>query len=232
MLEDGTISLNEGPRNVPIIVKSNTVGVLQVIKDTIAQFDHKDLDLSVVSAKTGHINGGDVDFAETVKAPIFGFSVDIPQAVAKYAIERNVKIYKQRIIYMMIDDIRDHMSSCLDPVETEVLLGKADILQTFELNNNRRGVPNPVVAGCKVTSGEMDRKHKFRVVRGDNEDSVVILDNVTASSLRHFKKTVESVTKGNECGVIFDDKVYEFETGDKIVCYKTKMVKQKVKSVY
>jgi translation initiation factor IF-2 len=150
MLEDGTISLNEGPRNVPIIVKSNTVGVLQVIKDTIAQFDHKDLDLSVVSAKTGHINGGDVDFAETVKAPIFGFSVDIPQAVAKYAIERNVKIYKQRIIYMMIDDIRDHMSSCLDPVETEVLLGKADILQTFELNNNRRGVPNPVVAGCKV----------------------------------------------------------------------------------
>jgi translation initiation factor IF-2 len=276
MLEDGTLSVEEGLRKVPIIVKSNTAGVLQVISDTVAQLEHEDLELSIVSAKTGHLNSGDVDFAETVKAPIFSFSVDIPQAVAKYAVERNVHIYKQRILYLLIDDVRDYMSSCLDPIETEIVLGKADILQRFELNNNRRGIENPVVAGCKVsclctttdlyrvsvfpsfffipplltcivssfsvvllyhpslkvTSGEMDKKQKFRIVREDGENRKVILDHATASSLRHFKESVQSVTKGQECGVIFDSSSQEFETGDKIVCYKTELVKQKIKSVY
>ncbi len=78
----------------------------------------------------------------------------------------------------------------------------------------------------------MDKKQKFRIVRGDDENRQVILDSATASSLRHFKESVQSVTKGQECGVIFDSSSQEFQTGDKIVCYKTELVKQKIKSVY
>ncbi len=78
----------------------------------------------------------------------------------------------------------------------------------------------------------MDKKQKFRIVREDGDKRTVILENATASSLKHFKESVQLVTKGQECGVIFDSSSQEFETGDKVVCYKTELVKQKIKSVY
>jgi translation initiation factor IF-2 len=68
--------------------------------------------------------------------------------------------------------------------------GTAEVRQTFR-------VPNVgVVAGCYVTSGEIFRNNRVRVVR---DGTVVYEGNI--ASLKRFRDDVRSVREGFECGV-------------------------------
>jgi translation initiation factor IF-2 len=68
--------------------------------------------------------------------------------------------------------------------------GSAEVRQTFR-------VPNVgVVAGCYVTSGEIFRNNRVRVVR----DGTVVYEGNLAS-LKRFRDDVRSVREGFECGV-------------------------------
>jgi translation initiation factor IF-2 len=60
------------------------------------------------------------------------------------------------------------------------------------------------VAGCYVSSGLVNKNAKVRLIR----DSVVIRDDLTVESLKHFKDDVREVKTGLECGIKlakFDD---------------------------
>ncbi|MEI3230002.1 MAG: EF-Tu/IF-2/RF-3 family GTPase, partial [Gordonibacter pamelaeae] len=52
------------------------------------------------------------------------------------------------------------------------------------------------IAGCIVTSGEISRDDKVRVVR----DGVVVFEG-GIGSLRRFKDDVKTVRAGYECGI-------------------------------
>jgi translation initiation factor IF-2 len=78
----------------------------------------------------------------------------------------------------------------LAPETEERETGTAEVRATFQ-------VPNVgMVAGCYVTSGEIFRNNRVRVVR----DGVVIYEGNIAS-LRRFKDDVRSVRQGFECGI-------------------------------
>jgi translation initiation factor IF-2 len=60
------------------------------------------------------------------------------------------------------------------------------------------------IAGCYVDSGVVQKKAKLRLVR----DGVVLKDNCTIESLKHFKDDAKEVRAGLECGIKiagFDD---------------------------
>jgi len=78
----------------------------------------------------------------------------------------------------------------LAPEIEEREAGTAEVRQTFR-------VPNVgVVAGCYVTSGEIFRNNRVRVVR---DGTVVYEGNI--ASLKRFRDDVRSVREGFECGV-------------------------------
>jgi translation initiation factor IF-2 len=82
------------------------------------------------------------------------------------------------------------MRGMLAPDQVERDTGSAEVRQIFR-------VPNAgVVAGCYVTSGEIFRNNRVRVVR----DGVVVYDGNIAS-LRRFKDDARSVRQGFECGI-------------------------------
>ena len=88
------------------------------------------------------------------------------------------------------------MFGLLPPVFKEQSLGKAEVLQIFEINGRSRGEKIPV-NGMKVTDGRLDKKHQFRVMRNGE----TIFDGLSVDSMRHFKEEASETKKGGECGL-------------------------------
>jgi translation initiation factor IF-2 len=94
------------------------------------------------------------------------------------------------VIYKALEEIEAAMRGMLAPEIEERETATAEVRQTFR-------VPNVgVVAGCYVTSGEIFRNNRVRVVR---DGSVVYEGNI--ASLKRFRDDVRSVREGFECGV-------------------------------
>lgn len=59
----------------------------------------------------------DIDLAVASKAIVFGFNVRVPGSVKSYADNKSVEIRIYKVIYELIDDVRNAMEGLLDTVE-------------------------------------------------------------------------------------------------------------------
>ncbi|HJW59048.1 MAG TPA: EF-Tu/IF-2/RF-3 family GTPase, partial [Actinomycetota bacterium] len=112
------------------------------------------------------------------------------------------------VIYQVVEDIEKALKGMLAPEYEERALGTAEVRQTFRVP--RIGV----VAGSYVTSGEVARGAKARLVR----DGVVVYDG-RIGSLRRFKDDVRTVAAGYECGIGLDN-FQDVKEGDQIEAYE------------
>lgn len=124
-----------------------------------------------------------------------------------------------KVIYKFIDDLKDELSSKLPPSVKENVIGEASVLAMFDVTVGKKKVP---VAGCRVQKGQLDRKMKFRLVRGRD---VIWEGSLTA--LKHHKDDVQMVKTGMECGLSVDQDI-EFRPGDEVVCYEETETRQTI----
>ena len=127
---------------------------------------------------------------------------------AREAAERaGVDIRYYNIIYNLVDDVKESMSSLLPPNLREERLGEARVLEVFDVSKVGK------VAGCRVEDGRVERGAHVRLIR----DNVVIHEG-KLKTLKRFKDEVKEVPGGQECGMAFEsfDKV---RAGDFIECY-------------
>ena len=82
------------------------------------------------------------------------------------------------------------MIGMLDAIEKEVILGKAQISETFKVSKIG------TIAGCRVIDGVIRRQAKARLIR----DGVVVWQGDIAT-LKRFKDDVNEVRNGFECGI-------------------------------
>ena len=113
-----------------------------------------------------------------------------------------VEIRHYDIIYQLIDDVEKALHGMLDPVYTEIIVGRAEVREVFE---GRRGTN---IAGCRISDGRMMRNGDIRLVR----DGQLIIDT-TLSSLRHFREEVNEMNAGTECGIILQG-FNDYQVGD------------------
>lgn len=73
---------------------------------------------------TGDVSTSDVDLAVASKAIILGFNVRAPGSVKSYADNKLVEIRLYRVIYELIDDVRNAMEGLLEPVEVNQIIFK------------------------------------------------------------------------------------------------------------
>jgi len=83
------------------------------------------------------------------------------------------------------------MVGMLEPEEREETLGRAVVRTIFKIS--RVGT----VAGCYVSNGHASKNAKVRLIR----DNIVIRNDLSIESLKHFKDDVREVKAGLECGV-------------------------------
>jgi translation initiation factor IF-2 len=195
-----------------IIIKTDTHGSLDAIKDSIAKISRDDGFVTIVLSGVGGITTNDVTLAEASSAIIYGFNAR-PDAPARAEAKKSaIDIRTFSIIYELLDDVESLLVGELSPEEVEQFLGVAEVREVF------RAPRLGLVAGSYVTEGSINRNARARLVR----DGVVVYDG-SIVSLRRFKDDVQTVAVGYECGIGLA-KYKDIKVGDTIESFEVREV--------
>ena len=190
-LEDVFARIKEGElQELPLVLKADVMGSVEAIADALGKLDVQDVRVRVLHKGAGAINENDVTLAAAAKGVVIGFQVRPTPAARELAEREGVDIRLYSVIYQLVEDVERALKGMLAPEYEERTLGTAEVRQTFRVP--RVGV----VAGCYVTSGEIVRGARARLIR----DGVVVHTS-RIESLRRFKDDVRTVAAGYECGI-------------------------------
>ena len=207
-LEDLFAAFQAGEaKELNLIIKADVQGSLEPIISEVKKLGRGEIGVNVLYAETGNIGENDVMLASASKAIVIGFSVQADVAARRLAEKEGISIRLYDIIYRMTEDIEKALKGMLDPVVTEKIIGRAEVLAVFPISKIGK------IAGCKVREGELRRNAKVRLYRGED----LVFEGEMAS-LKHEKDDVREVRTGFECGVGLKN-FHNIEVGDELVCY-------------
>ena len=230
---------------IPIIVKADADGSLAAVTEALiklGQASSMDVTIDPISKGIGSVTTSDIQLAKESNATIFVFGSNtrtmIDPEISGIAETDNVRIHSNNIIYSLLDEAKEFLGSYLPQVAVEQIHGKATVQATFQIDGESG---KECVAGLRVTEGTLykakgpssDGKSKaaqicyYRVFRNGEQVCPMPVDaergaTVQASSLRHFKELVDSVRRGDECGLVLHG-FKDFQDGDTIECFSIEL---------
>lgn len=212
-LEDLFSQIQAGEmKTLNIIVKADVQGSAEAVKASLEKITNEEVRVKVIHSGVGAINESDVMLAATSGAIIVGFNVRPDNAARDNAARSNVDMRMYRVIYDCINEIEAAMKGMLAPKFKEVVIGHAEVRETYKVSKVG------TVTGCYVTDGKIQRGCSVRVLR----DNVVVHEGELAS-LRRFKDDVKEVANGYECGMQVE-KFNDIKVGDVIECFVMEQV--------
>ncbi len=194
-------------KELALIVKADVQGSVEAVKASLEKLSNDEVNVKVIHGGVGAINESDVMLAASSNAIIVGFNVRPDAAARDGAIRQNVDMRMYRVIYDCIDEITAAMKGMLAPKYREVVLGHAEVRQTYRVSSVG------TVAGCYVQDGKIVRACSVRVVR----DGIVIHEGSLAS-LKRFKDDAKEVAENYECGLTVE-KFNDIKEGDIIEAF-------------
>ncbi|MFT5767246.1 MAG: translation initiation factor IF-2, partial [Halioglobus sp.] len=177
-------------KNLNVVVKADVRGSLEAIQGALLDLGNDEVQVNIISGGVGGITETEVNLAVTAEAVMFGFNVRADNAARKLVDEEGVDLRYYKVIYDLIDDVRDALSGMLAPELREEIVGIAEVRDVF--SSPKFGL----IAGCMVIEGTVHRAKPIRVLR----DNVVIYEG-ELESLRRFKDDANEVRNGVECGI-------------------------------
>ena len=189
-------------KELNLVVKADVQGSVEAVRGALEGLVDEDAKVRVLHTGSGAVTESDILLASASEAIVISFSIGSEPSAEKLADRMGVEIRHYNIIYQLIDDVEKALHGMLDPVYTEVIVGRAEVREIFE---GRRGTQ---IAGCRVTEGRMVRNGDVRVVR----DAQIVQDGVI-TSLRHFREEVNEMNAGTECGIILQG-FNDYQEGD------------------
>ncbi len=190
-----------------LIVKADVQGSVEAVKQALEKLSNDEVRVRVLHSAVGAVTKDDVNLASAFDAIIIGFNIR-PDSTARETAEHDgVDIRLYRVIYQAIEDIEKAMKGLLAPEYKEVLLGHAEVRNTFRITGAG------TVAGCYVQDGKLQRNAQVRLLR----ENIVVFEG-KLSSLKRFKDDAKEVATGYECGVSFDN-YNDIKEGDIVECF-------------
>jgi len=184
LLQEGELT------SINIILKADTNGSVEAIKDGLLKLSTEEIDIEVVHSGVGGIVLSDVDLASATNSLIVGFNVRPDSQARNMAQSKGIDVRTYKIIYELLDDINEAVMGQMTIKTEEAVIGMVQVKTTF------RAPKVGVVAGSVVTEGKVLLDAKARLLR----EGIVIYEG-TVASLRRFKDNVETVSEGLECGI-------------------------------
>ena len=194
-------------KELRLIIKADVQGSLDPIVGEMEKLGKGEIGIKILYAETGNIGENDITLAAASDAIVIGFNVQAEPTARRLAANEGVSIRLYNIIYRIVEDVEKALKGMLDPVYSEKLLGKAEVLAVFPISRVGK------IAGCRVREGVLRRNAQMRLRRGDD-----ILFEGEVSSLKHNKDKVNEVRSGFECGVGLQN-FHDFAVGDILECY-------------
>ncbi len=213
-LEDLFAQIQEGEmKELNIIVKADVQGSAEAVKASLEKISNEEVRVKVIHAGVGAISENDVLLASTSNAIIVGFNVRPDPVAAASAARAKVDMRMYRVIYDAINEIQDAMKGMLAPKFKEVIIGHAEVRQTYKVS------AIGTIAGCYVKDGKVTRDAQVRVLR----DNIVIHEG-QLGSLQRFKDSVKEVAANYECGMSIE-KFNDIKEGDIFECFVMEQIK-------
>lgn len=181
-----------------LIVKADAIGSLEAVVNLLKKEGH-----NVKKAEIGNVTRKDVMEAISICSddPILGtiiaFNVNIDVDAQKEANNREIKIFKEKVIYKLIDDYQNwakeikqaaknkELSALTYPAKFEVLRGRV-------FRNNK-----PAIFGAKLITGKLKEGTKIINEKGK------ILGKI--SGMQNDGKTIKELKQGEEAAIAIDD---------------------------
>lgn len=215
-LEDLYANIAEGKiKKLNIVVKADVLGTAEAIKKSLENLSTDEVVIKVIHSSVGGVSESDVNLAKVAGALIIAFNVR-PEPIAKLEADKDgIEIKQYSIIYNAIEDVKSAMIGMLDPEYEEIIIGTAEIRETFKISKVG------VIAGAYVLNGKVTRNAGVRIIR----DNVVLCDS-KLSSLKRFKDDVKEVAHGYECGIQIEG-FNDIQVGDTLEVYEMQEIKRK-----
>lgn len=200
-------------KELNLIIKADVHGSIEALKESLGKLSTSEVKINVIHSATGTVTESDVSLAAVSNAIILGFNVRPATKVQELAREEHVDMRFYDIIYNAIKDLKDAMVGLMESTFKEVVLGRAEVRDTFVIP--KRGT----IAGCYVTEGVIQRSQRIRLLR----DGIIVFDG-TIGSLRRFKDDAKEVQHGYECGIGIEN-YNDIKIGDTMDCYTLEEIK-------
>lgn len=201
-VKNGTIS------ELNLIIKADVGGSSEAIAASLEKLSNSEVKVNIIRKGVGAITDSDILLASTSQAVIVAFHLMPSLSIREMAQKEGIQIKTYRIIYEIIDDIKNTVEGLLKPTTREELTGEAEIRQVFKIPKVG------IIAGCMVTDGSVDRNSRVHVYRNGVE-----LGQTEVQSLKRHKDDAKSVARGFECGIGL--KGYEnLQEGDTLMFFK------------
>ncbi|MFT3811758.1 MAG: translation initiation factor IF-2 [Acidovorax sp.] len=199
-------------QNLPIIIKADVQGSQEALAASLLKLSTDEVRVQLVYAGVGGISESDVNLAIASKAIVIGFNVRADAGARKTAETNDVNIRYYNIIYDAVDELKAAMSGMLAPEQREEAIGTAEIRTVFVASKIG------TVAGSYITSGQVTRGCRFRLLR----DNVVIYTG-EVESVRRMKDDVKEVKEGFECGIKLKN-YNDIKEGDQLELFEIKEI--------
>jgi translation initiation factor IF-2 len=194
-------------KKLNLIVRGDVQGSLEALKSSIQNVAVDGTDINILQAAVGAISESDITLAATYDAIVVGFNVRPDPKARRAAENKQVEVRHYRVIYELLDDLKNALVGMLEPVFEERVKGHAQVRDTFSIPKIG------TVAGCYVVDGTIGRNHSGRLVR----DGLVIWEG-KLSSLKRFKDDAKEVNTGYECGLGLEN-YNDIKIGDELETY-------------
>jgi len=214
-LEDLYRNIQEGEiKELNVIIKADVQGSIAALESSLTNIESDEVSVNIIHTGVGAINETDVNLASASNAIIIGFNVRPGTNARKAAEKEKVEIKTYRVIYKVIEDIKNAMSGLLEPEYKEIIVGRVEVRDTFK-------VPDVgIVAGAYVKEGEVNRNDYVRLLRNGT-----IIHEGEISSLKRFEDDVREVKEGYECGIGIEN-YNDIKVGDILEIYRYKEIER------
>ncbi len=186
--------MESSEKELNLIIKGDVNGSIEALKGLLEKIDIEGFHVNVIRGEVGAISESDVTLANATQSILVGFNVRPTASVKTLADTQGVEIRLYSIIYRVQEDIEAALKGMLAPKFEEIVIGQAEVRETFKVSKIG------TIAGCIVTDGSIIRDALVRVLR----DGIVVYEGKLAS-LKRFKDDAKEVRQGFECGLSIEN---------------------------
>jgi translation initiation factor IF-2 len=201
-----------------IIIKADVQGSLTSVIDSLKALDTDEVSVRVVGSGVGPVSENDLHLAHSSHAIVYGFNVGLPSSGRQQASRDKVNVQLYKVIYELIDDVKQELSKLLRPEIVETQLGRLIVKGIFKTTKTE------VICGGEVTKGKLTAPALARVLRGKEE-----LAEVNVTGLKRGPADAKEVFEGELCGMsLATTKRLELQEGDAIEFFARETVQRKL----
>ncbi len=207
-------------QDLNIIVKADVQGSLTSVVDSLRMIDTKnEIILHIIGSGVGNITENDIHLATDRQTIVYGFNVEISNAVKQLAARNKIQVRMFKVIYKLLDDAREKMESMLAPEIVETEVGGLTVKAIF------RTMKDEAIIGGEVTAGKVVPSILARVMR--NKENIA---EVSVESVQRQHIEAKEVFAGEMCGMsVKTNKKVTIEEGDKLEFFTRELIKRKLK---